>query len=73
MSESPWRQWILDLRAAGLTDYKIALAIGYTHPKDIEAIVEHGRIPGGDKHLSLEALHNILCPVGHRSANVGSA
>lgn len=72
----PGPQWIKEIRAAGLTTYKIAIAIGYTHPKDVEAI-EEGRIPGADKHMMLEALHNVICnsprPVGHKTANVASA
>lgn len=57
-----WPQMIADLRAIGLSDWKLASAIGYEYPnaRHIDAI-EHGAIPRHDIGEALIALHNILC------------
>lgn len=57
-----WPQMIRDLRAAGLTDWKIAAAIGYKNPKgEHTEALERGAIPRHDIGEALIALHNILC------------
>lgn len=59
-----WPQMIQDLRTAGLTNWKIAQAIGYNHPKEVQAI-ESGRVPRHDTGEMLIALHRIyIRPVG---------
>lgn len=62
-----WPRMISDLRASGLTDYKIAHIVGYEHPKEIQAIAE-GRIPRHDIGELLISLHAMVCPNGHVSA-----
>lgn len=62
---------IAELRAQGLTDWKIATAIGYDHIRDLKRL-ESGTIPRYDVGETLIALHNLLCPTGIKSAHAAS-
>lgn len=54
---------VKDLRARGMTDWKLAQAIGYNHPKEVQAIVD-GRVPRHDIGELLIGLHGVVCPNG---------
>lgn len=68
---SAFRDWpgmIQALRSVGMTDWKIAQAIGYTHPKEVKAIagevLSGPRIPRHDIGEALIELYKLMCPAG---------